>query len=90
MMDPLSSALNSIKVLRSNVSLVFETLGNGLRADHGEEGKESRFVYELQDLLTTVNANLREVEASVAGLTPPPLGFFNLGNSMFLNQEVTS
>lgn len=88
MMEPLAASLNAIKVLRSNVSLIFDTLGHGLRADHGEDGKEPKFLYELQDLISTVNSNLREVEASVAGLTPPPVGFFNLGNSMHLNQEV--
>jgi len=88
-MDTLTSSLNALKVLRSNVSLVFETLGSGLRADHGEDVKESRLICELQELLATINANLREVEASVTGLNPPAVGFFNLGNSMFLNQEVT-
>lgn len=58
-MDPLYTALNSIKVLRSNVGRVFESLSNGLRAEHGEEGKENRFILELQELLTTVNTNLR-------------------------------
>lgn len=85
---PLYSALNSIKVLRSNVGQVFEALGNGLRADHGEEGKETKFLLELQDWLNTVNANLREVENAVGALTPPT-NFFSLGNSAFLNQECT-
>lgn len=58
-MEPLYTALSSIKVLRSNVGCVFESLSNGLRADHGEEGKENKFLLELQELLTTVNNNLR-------------------------------
>lgn len=57
--EQLNSALNSIKTLRSNVRRVFESVSNGLRADHGEDGKENKFILELQDLLTTVNNNLR-------------------------------
>lgn len=58
-LEQLQTALNSIKVLRSNVGQVFESVSNGLRADHGEEGKENRFILEVQELLTTVNNNLR-------------------------------
>lgn len=58
-MEPLNSALVSIKTLRARVGQVFETLGNGVRADHGEEGKETKFLMELQELLNTVNNNLR-------------------------------
>lgn len=60
-LEQLNSALNSVKVLRSNVRRVFESVSNGLRADHGEEGKENKFILELQDILTTVNNNLRYV-----------------------------
>lgn len=55
----LYTALNSLKVLRSSVGQVFETLGNGLRADHGEDGRDTKFLFELQELLSTVNINLR-------------------------------
>lgn len=58
-LEQLHSALNSLKVLRSNVGQVFETVSNGLRTDHEEEGKENKFMLELQELLTTVNNNLR-------------------------------
>lgn len=86
--EQLYVALNNIKILRSNVRRVFETVSNGLRADHGEEGKENKFIIELQDLLTLVNNNLREVESAVGNLTTPP-GPFNLGNSTHLSQEIT-
>ncbi|KAF7282759.1 mediator complex subunit 27 [Rhynchophorus ferrugineus] len=86
--EQLNSALNSVKILRSNVRRVFESVSNGLRADHGEEIKENRYILELQELLTTVNNNLRDVENSVANLTPPP-GAFNLGNTTYLSQETT-
>lgn len=86
--EQLNSALNSVKVLRSNVRRVFESVSNGLRADHGEEGKENKYIVELQELLTTVNNNLRDVENSVANLTPPP-GAFSLGNTTYLSQETT-
>lgn len=58
-MEQLQTALTSIKVLRSSVGQVFESLANGLRADHGEDGKESKYLSELQELLTAVNINLR-------------------------------
>lgn len=58
-MDQLNSALVSIKVLRSRVGQVFETLGSGIRAEHGEEGRETKFLMELQELLNAVNNNLR-------------------------------
>ncbi|CAH1967903.1 unnamed protein product [Acanthoscelides obtectus] len=84
----LNVALNSVKVLRSNVRSVFESVGNGLRADHGDDGKENKYIIELQELLTTVNNNLRDVENAVASLTPPP-GAFSLGNTTYLAQETT-
>ncbi|XP_074027827.1 mediator of RNA polymerase II transcription subunit 27 isoform X2 [Leptinotarsa decemlineata] len=83
--EQLNAALNAVKVLRSSVRSVFESVSNGLRADHGEDGK---FTLELQELLTTVNNNLRDVDNSVANLTPPP-GAFSLGNTAFLSQETT-
>lgn len=87
-LEQLYSALNIVKVLRSNVGNVFETVSSGLRADHGEEGKENKFLLELQELLTTVNNNLRDLEASVNVLTPPP-GAFSLANTTYLSQETT-
>ncbi len=58
-MEQLNSALVSIKVLRARVGQVFETLGSGIRAEHGEEGRETKFLMELQELLNAVNNNLR-------------------------------
>lgn len=58
-MDNLYTALTAVKTLRSSVGQVFSSLANGLRADHGEEGKENKFLIELQDLLTSVNNHLR-------------------------------
>ncbi|KAL3278623.1 hypothetical protein HHI36_016163 [Cryptolaemus montrouzieri] len=86
--EQLNLALNNVKVLRSNVRRVFDSLSSGLRADHGEEGKENKFILELQDLLTLVNNNLRDVENAVSTLSTPP-GPFNLGNSTHLSQETT-
>ncbi|XP_045483299.1 mediator of RNA polymerase II transcription subunit 27 [Harmonia axyridis] len=86
--EQLNVALNKVKVLRSNVRSVFESLSSGLRADHGDEGKENKFILELQDLLTLVNNNLRDVENAVGTLSTPP-GPFSLGNSTHLSQETT-
>ncbi|XP_067212059.1 mediator of RNA polymerase II transcription subunit 27 [Linepithema humile] len=87
-MEQLQTALTAIKVLRSNVGQVFESLGNGLRAEHGEENKESKYLFELQELLTTVNLNLRDVEQVISSLNPPP-GPFNLASTTYLSQETT-
>lgn len=86
--DQLNISLNAIRALRSSVGQVFDTLGNGVRAEHGEDGRETKFLLELQDLLGNVNGNLRDVEQSIGGLTAPP-GPFNLGNTTFLTQEIT-
>lgn len=58
-MEQLNSALVSIKVLRARVGQVFETLGSGIRAEHGEDGRDTKFITELQELLNAVNNNLR-------------------------------
>ncbi|XP_014230214.1 mediator of RNA polymerase II transcription subunit 27 [Trichogramma pretiosum] len=87
-MDQLHTALTSLKVLRSSVGQVFHTLANGLGSEHGEENRENKYLLELQELLTSVGANLREVEQSVNSLQAPP-GPFNLGNSQYLAQETT-
>ncbi|XP_029168146.1 mediator of RNA polymerase II transcription subunit 27 [Nylanderia fulva] len=87
-MEQLQAALTAIKVLRSNVGQVFDSLGNGLRAEHGDENKESKYLLELQELLTTVNLNLRDVEQIISSLNPPP-GPFNLASTTYLSQETT-
>uniref|UniRef100_A0A1B6DEM2 Mediator of RNA polymerase II transcription subunit 27 n=1 Tax=Clastoptera arizonana TaxID=38151 RepID=A0A1B6DEM2_9HEMI len=87
-MESLYTALNAIKILRSSAGQVFSSLGNGLRADHGEEGRETKFLMELQELLNSVTTHLRDVEQAVSTLTPQP-GPFNLGNSSYLSQECT-
>ncbi|XP_054274957.1 mediator of RNA polymerase II transcription subunit 27-like isoform X2 [Macrosteles quadrilineatus] len=87
-MENLYTALSAVKTLRSSVGQVFSSLSNGLRADHGEDGKENKFLLELQDLLSSVNNHLRDVEQAVNGLSQPP-GPFSLGNTSFLSQECT-
>lgn len=58
-MEQLQTALTAIKVLRSSVGQVFDSLGNGLSAEHGEENREAKYLAELQELLNAVNVNLR-------------------------------
>ncbi|XP_059611407.1 mediator of RNA polymerase II transcription subunit 27 [Phlebotomus argentipes] len=88
MTEQLFTALSSIKELRSSVGEIFESLGGGVRAEHGVEGRDAKYLLELQDLLNAVTMNLRDVEAAINVLTPPA-GPFNLGNSSFLSQETT-
>ncbi|KAJ8666949.1 hypothetical protein QAD02_008611 [Eretmocerus hayati] len=87
-MDQLQTSLSALKALRSSVSQVFCSLASGIRADHGEEQKENKYLLELQELLTTVGTNLRDVEQSVNSLVPPP-GPFSLGNTAYLGNETT-
>lgn len=65
MMENLYSALSAVKTLRSSVGQVFSSLSNGLRADHGDDGKENKFLIEVQDLLTSVNNHLRFVRTTI-------------------------
>lgn len=58
MMEQLQSALTAVKVLRTNVGQVFETLGGGIRVEQSEDG-ENKFLHEIQELLTSTNSNLR-------------------------------
>lgn len=60
-MEQLHQALASLKCLRTNVGQIFETLGGGIRIEHGEEPGENKFLLELQDLLTSTNSHLRFV-----------------------------
>jgi mediator of RNA polymerase II transcription subunit 27 len=59
--ENLNAALKAVKALRSSVGHVFETLSHGVRADHGEENKETKFILELQDLFGNVNVHVRLV-----------------------------
>lgn len=58
MMEQLQSALTAVKVLRTNVGQVFETLGGGIRVEQSEDG-ENKFLHEIQELLASTNSNLR-------------------------------
>lgn len=62
-MDQLHSALGSLKLLRTSVGQIFETLGGGIRIEHGEEHGENKFLHELQELLTLTNTHLRFVSS---------------------------
>lgn len=57
-MDQITTALTAVKTLRNTVNLVFDTLGNGVCAGHGEDG-EAKFLQEVYDLLNATNTNLR-------------------------------
>lgn len=62
-MEQLHQALASLKLLRTNVGQIFETLGGGIRIEYGEEHGENKFLHELQDLLTSTNSHLRLVHS---------------------------
>lgn len=60
-MDSLNNALSAIKNLRSSVGHVFEVLANGVQAHHGDDGRDSKFLVQFQELFNNVNLNLRFV-----------------------------
>lgn len=86
-MDPnaLCTALHAVRLLRLDVEEFFDTLSDGLRDDHNDEGKEN-FGMELQAMLSTVHCRFRELEQSVNSLNPSPAGMV-LYNSSYLTQE---
>lgn len=75
-MEQINSAINSVKVLRSNVGEVFLSLSNGINQDNDET------LLKIQELLNLVNQNLRDLEQNVSTLNSPT-GPFNLGNYKF-------
>lgn len=58
-MENLYAALTSVKVLRCSVGQIFNSLANGIRADHGEEGRDTKFLSEIEELLNAVTHHLR-------------------------------
>lgn len=57
-MEQLQSSLSLVKLLRTSVAQVFETLGNGISI---ENGNENQFQQELHEILTSANTRLRYV-----------------------------
>lgn len=61
-MEQLQSSLSLVKLLRTTVAQVFETLGNGISI---ENGSENQFQQELHDVLTSANSRLRFVSCEI-------------------------
>jgi len=78
-------SLNAIRTLRSGVGHVFESLTEGARKQ--DDNKDTRLLLELQELLNTVNSNLKDVETSINGLTVPGASY-TLANTGFLSHEI--
>lgn len=57
-MEQLQTSMAAVKILRTSVAQVFETLANGVRVEHGENG-DNKFLQEMQELLTATNTHLR-------------------------------
>lgn len=85
-LEALQSGLRAVKALRSTVGELFKTLGNGLTAAHGDEGKEKAFFSEVQSTLTSINARLRDLETACTLLGSPTTPL-NIGNSGLLSQD---
>lgn len=57
-MDQLQSALATLRLLRSNVRVVFESLADGVRPECTEEGENAQ-LHDMQELLNATNGKLR-------------------------------
>lgn len=57
--DAVNQTLRALRILRSNVSYVFESLSEGLKPCTGDETREKNFVFELQHGLQNTNTYLR-------------------------------
>lgn len=55
-MEQVLQSLSMVKLLRTTVAQVFETLGNGISI---ENGSENQFQQELHEILTSANTRLR-------------------------------
>lgn len=61
-MEQLQASLSLVKLLRTTVAQVFETLGNGISI---ENGSENQFQQELHEILTSANTRLRYVSCQI-------------------------
>lgn len=61
-MEQLQASLSLVKLLRTTVAQVFETLGNGISI---ENGSENQFQQELHEILTSANSRLRFVSCEI-------------------------
>lgn len=83
-----TSALKSLKNLRNNVGIVFQSLTEGIGLQFGQDSKESKFLAELQHQLVSVQTSVKEFEESLSGVEAAQ-GQIQLGNSGLVNQDVT-
>ncbi|XP_054721799.1 mediator of RNA polymerase II transcription subunit 27-like [Uloborus diversus] len=86
-LEALSSALKSIKTLRSSVVEIFKFLDDGAASAHDDEERE-KFVSDAQQKLTNARVRMRDLETActLLGSSSVPL---NLGNSGLLSQDPT-
>ena len=52
-------ALKALKNLRNNVGTLFQTLTDGIGLQYGQDGRESRFVSELQQQMGVVQSSVK-------------------------------
>ncbi|CAB3373327.1 Hypothetical predicted protein [Cloeon dipterum] len=88
-LDALNEALKAVSSLRSCVGNFFLSLSQGVRSEHGEDHRETKYILELQDLVAEISSNMRKVEQTCSSIPLPPDGQINLGNTAHLAHETT-
>lgn len=56
-----TAALKQLKALRNNVGAIFQSLVDGMGLQSGQDSKESKFVTELQQQLSSVQTSVRYI-----------------------------
>lgn len=85
-----TAALKQLKALRNNVGAIFQSLVDGMGLQTGQDSKESKFVAELQQQLSSVQTSVREFEEALSNVEPIQHNQqAQLGNSGYLNQDCT-
>ncbi|KAG7156192.1 Mediator of RNA polymerase II transcription subunit 27-like 4 [Homarus americanus] len=83
--ETLTVTLNTLRTLRSSVTLFFKFISEGNRDENSNEG-DSSVHEEAMKVMADVKCHLRELETQVAGLNPPS-NPVNLGNTGLLSLD---
>ncbi|GAB6020296.1 Mediator of RNA polymerase II transcription subunit 27 [Chamberlinius hualienensis] len=84
--DAVLQTLRALKLLRSNVSYIFESLSECPKSSQTGEGKEKVFLADLQQCLHNVTTQVRDLENAANSLVQPNASC-NLSNCGLLSQD---
>lgn len=83
--ETLTTTLNTLRTLRSSVTLFFKIVSEGPKDENSNEG-ENNLQVEAMKVLADIKTHLRELEVQVGGLAPPT-NPVNLGNTGLLSLD---